>query len=285
MKHLSILLLSYFLWLSGSAKAQMKDSVTFAVMGNSISTYYGYIPDGYKVFYTADKEKKYGIQVGDTWWMQLSRLSGLSFLANASWSGSRVSCDLLNSDAPFVSNARVAAVGRAGVPDLIFIMGGTNDWNQAKLPLGNYSTDTFTDSLTFRGAYAMLLHKLSTRYPDTKLVCLSITPRLAGVDQQNAIGYSQADANESIKRIAKQFGGYYIDCTTADYNLPACSCYLPSAEKRPYLNLQIAETDNTELLSQESTASSKNIYNIAGQRLQKIRKGINIVNGEKVVRH
>ena len=187
-------------------------------MGNSISTYYGYIPDGYKVFYTEDKEKKYGIQVGDTWWMQLSRLSGLSFLANASWSGSRVSCDLLDSDAPFVSNARVAAVGRAGVPDIIFIMGGTNDWNQAKLPLGNYSTDTFTDSLSFRGAYAMLLHKLSTRYPSTKLVCLSITPRSAGVDQQNAMGYSQADANESIRRIAQQFGGYYIDCTTIPFS-------------------------------------------------------------------
>ena len=57
MKHLSILLLSYFLWLSGSAKAQVKDSITFAIMGNSISTYYGYIPAGYKVFYTEDREK------------------------------------------------------------------------------------------------------------------------------------------------------------------------------------------------------------------------------------
>ena len=218
MRHYTLFILSSLLWLSCSAQAMVRDSITFAVMGNSISTYYGYIPDGYKVFYTEDKEKKYGIQVGDTWWMQLSRLSGLSFLANASWSGSRVSCDLLDSDAPFVSNARVAAVGRAGVPDIIFIMGGTNDWNQAKLPLGNYSTDTFTDSLSFRGAYAMLLHKLSTRYPSTKLVCLSITPRSAGVDQQNAIGYSQADANESIRRIAQQFGGYYIDCTTIPFS-------------------------------------------------------------------
>lgn len=218
MKHYTFFLLSFLLWLSGSAKANVKDSITFAVMGNSISTYYGYIPDGYKVFYTEDREKKYGIQVGDTWWMQLSRLSGLTFLANASWSGSRVSCDLLNSDAPFVSNARVAAVGRAGVPDIIFIMGGTNDWNQAKLPLGNYSTDTFTDSLSFRGAYAMLLHKLSTKYPNTKLVCLSITPRSAGVNQMNDIGYTQADANESIRRIAQQFGGYYIDCTTIPFS-------------------------------------------------------------------
>ena len=39
MKHYGILLLSILLWLCGSAKAQVKDSVTFAVMGNSISTY------------------------------------------------------------------------------------------------------------------------------------------------------------------------------------------------------------------------------------------------------
>ena len=218
MRYLTLILLSFLLWHSGATKAQEKDSITFAVMGNSISTYYGYIPDGYRIFYNEDREKKYSIQVGDTWWMQLSRLSGLTFLANASWSGSRVSCDVLDSDAPFVSNARVAAVGRSGIPDLIFIMGGTNDWNQAKLPLGNYSTDTFTDSLTFRGAYAMLLHKLSTKYPNAKLICLSITPRSAGVNQVNNIGYSQADANESIRRIAQQFGGYYIDCSTIPFS-------------------------------------------------------------------
>ena len=83
MKYYSLLLLSILLWIPFHAEAQEKDSITFAVMGNSISTYYGYIPDGYKVFYTEDREKKYGIQVGDTWWMQLSRLSGLTFLANA----------------------------------------------------------------------------------------------------------------------------------------------------------------------------------------------------------
>ena len=218
MKRIALLLLGGFLMLSGTGRAQTKDSITFSVIGNSISTYYDYIPTGYKIYYNTDREKRFGIQVGDTWWMQLSRTSGLSFLANASWSGSRVSCDVLNCNDPFVSNARVAAVGRAGVPDLIFILGGTNDWSQAKLPLGSYSTDTFRDSVTFRGAYAMLLHKLSTRYPKSKLICLSITPRSQSATQQNAQGYSQADANASIKRIAQQFGAYYIDCSSIAFS-------------------------------------------------------------------
>ena len=215
MKKLLLLLL---LLIGANASAQNPDSLTFAVLGNSISTYYDYLPSGYAVYYTADREKNYGIQVGDTWWMQLSRFSGLTFLANASWSGSRVSCDLLNSNAPFLSNHRMNALGRAGVPDFVFIAGGTNDWNQSKVPLGQYRTSNFTDSVSFRGAYQRLLWKLTTWYPQTKVVCLSIFPRAAGINDKNTQGWSQADANASIQYIAEQFGQYYVDCTTVPWS-------------------------------------------------------------------
>ena len=145
--------LLFLLLLTVGAKvcAQNPDSLTFAVLGNSISTYYDYLPAGYAIYYSQDREKNYGFQVGDTWWMQLSRFSGLTFLANASWSGSRVACDVLNSNAPFLSSHRVTALGRAGNPDFIFIAGGTNDWNASKVPLGQYRTENFTDSVSFRG--------------------------------------------------------------------------------------------------------------------------------------
>ena len=197
--------------------AQNPDSLTFAVLGNSISTYYDYLPSGYAIYYTQDRERDYGFQVGDTWWMQLSRVSGLTFLANASWSGSRVAADVLNSNAPFLSNHRVKALGRAGKPDFIFIAGGTNDWNVAKVPLGEYRTSNFTDSVSFRGAYQRLLFKLTTWYPKARVVCLSIFPRGNGINDKNAMGWSQADANASIKYIAHQFGQYYIDCTSVSW--------------------------------------------------------------------
>ena len=211
-------LLLLLLLLGGKAFAQEPDSLTFAVLGNSISTYYDYLPPGYAVYYTAGREKDDGIQVGDQWWMQLSRLSGLSFLANASWSGSRVAADELNSNAPFLSNHRVNALGRAGAPDFIFIAGGTNDWSISRVPLGEYRTENFTDSVTFRGAYQRLLWKLTTWYPDARVVCLSILPRAESVTQKNGKGWSQADANASIKHIAEQFGQYYIDCTTIPFS-------------------------------------------------------------------
>ena len=217
MKRLLLILYSSFLILNSSF-AENPDSLTFAVLGNSISTYYDYLPSGYAIYYSVDREKNYGFQVGDTWWMQLSRVSGLTFLANASWSGSRVACDVLNSNAPFLSNHRVNALGRAGKPDFIFIAGGTNDWNVAKVPLGSYRTSNFTDSVTFRGAYQRLLYKLTTRYPQSRVVCLSIFPRGNGVNDANAQGWSQADANASIKYIAEQFGQYYIDCTSVPWS-------------------------------------------------------------------
>ena len=215
MKKLLLLLL---LLASTKVSAENPDSLTFAVLGNSISTYYDYLPAGYAIYYSVDREKNYGFQVGDTWWMQLSRVSGLTFLANASWSGSRVAADVLNSNAPFLSNHRVNAIGRAGKPDFIFIAGGTNDWNVAKVPLGEYRTENFTDSVTFRGAYQRLLWKLTTWYPQTKVICLSIFPRGNGVNDKNSQGWSQADANASIRHIAEQFGQYYIDCTSVSWS-------------------------------------------------------------------
>ncbi|MBR1902206.1 MAG: hypothetical protein IJ826_04430 [Bacteroidaceae bacterium] len=197
------------------------DKPTFAVLGNSISTYYDYIPSGYAIYYTTDREKNNDIQVGDQWWMQLSRMSGLSFLANAAWSGSRVAYDnsTLNGIGPFCSDARVKALGRAGNPDFIFVLGGTNDWaHSSNIPLGEYCTDEFKDSLSFRGAYSLLLHKLTTRYPKARVVCLSILPRGEAATQVNAAGWSQNDGNASIKHIAEQFGQYFIDCSTIPFS-------------------------------------------------------------------
>ena len=218
MKKLLLLLL---LLASTKVSAEYPDSLTFAVLGNSISTYYDYIPSGYAVYYTESREREFGIQVGDQWWMQLSRLSGLTYLANASWSGSRVAYDssTLGKINPFMSNGRVKALSRAGVPDIVFVLGGTNDWaHSANIPLGQYKTSNFNDSLSFRGAYQRLLWKLTTWYPQTKVVCLSILPRGESATQQNAAGWTQADGNASIKHIAEQFGQYYIDCTTIPFS-------------------------------------------------------------------
>ena len=61
----------------------------FAFIGDSISTYQDYIPDGYDCFYpypTADVN-----DVNFTWWMQVVNKLGAGLFVNNSYSGSCVS--------------------------------------------------------------------------------------------------------------------------------------------------------------------------------------------------
>lgn len=197
-----------------TAQVQVKDTVTFAVFGNSISTFHDFLPSGYAVYYGEDKEWKYGMQLGDTYWMQLSRTSGMTFLVNSSWSGSRVSSYNGDAVSTFLSTNRVTSIGRNGKPDVILVAGGTNDWGHNHNTLGSYSTGpVYSDSVTFRGAYALMLFRLQQKYPDARIVCLSIFPRGQGYNATNNQGWTLAQANASIKKIAGDFGCTYIDCT------------------------------------------------------------------------
>lgn len=209
----------FFLSLPVTAQEQVKDTVTFAVYGNSISTYHEFLPSGYAVYYTAARELEAGMQLGDTYWMQLSRTSGMTFLVNSSWSGSRVSSDNGEAVSPFLSTHRVTSIGRFGAPDVILIAGGTNDWGWARCKLGEYSTGpVYKDSVTFRGGYALMLYRLQRKYPNAKIVCLSIFPRSQGFSATNSQGWTMAQGNASIKKIAQDFGCYYIDCTTVPWS-------------------------------------------------------------------
>ncbi len=197
-----------------TAQEQAKDTVTFAVFGNSISTYHDFIPSGFAVYYTAARELTYGMQLGDTYWMQLSRMTGMTFLVNSSWSGSRVSSYNNDAISPFLSTTRVTSIGRYGNPDVILIAGGTNDWGHNYNKLGNYSTGpVYNDSVTFRGAYAMMLFRLQQKYPKAKIVCLSIFPRKQSASSTNNQAWTQSQGSASIKKIAQDFGCYFIDCS------------------------------------------------------------------------
>jgi hypothetical protein len=211
--------LLFLLSLPTMANEQTKDTVTFAVFGNSISTYYDFLPSGYAVYYTASRELECGMQLGDTYWMQLSRTSGMTFLVNSSWSGSRVSSYNNDAVSPFLSTTRVTSIGRYGKPDVILIAGGTNDWAHNYNKLGSYSTGpVYNDSVTFRGAYAMMLFRLQQKYPQAKIACLSIFPRSQGYAATNNQGWTLSQGNASIKKIAQEFGCYYIDCTTVAWS-------------------------------------------------------------------
>lgn len=188
---------------------------TFAVLGNSISTFEGSQPTGYAVYYTSASGRLESID--DTWWMQTGKMSGLNYLANASWSGSCVSNGDggASTESYFYTDGRIAAIGRNGTPEYLFIAGGVNDWwrGGGVCALGEYGS---TDPSTFCGAYNLMLQKIKAKYPYMKIVCLSIFPNRRTLTEVNTKGWTMGEGNESIKQLAEDNGCYFIDMNSCD---------------------------------------------------------------------
>ncbi len=136
-----------------------------SIMGDSYSTFSGYIPSGYATYYPRTGTGVVTVQ--QTWWHQLCDGEDFVLEVNDSWSGSTISrmgYSGPDQGGPFISEARL---GNLGNPDVILIFGGTNDaWN-SRTNAGEfkYSDWTEDDLLTYRPALAYLLSELQRRYP------------------------------------------------------------------------------------------------------------------------
>ena len=179
---------------------------TFSVLGNSISTYSGFIPSGFANYYTNSK-----LLLEETWWMQLSAKKEFEIASNASWSGSTVTTTNNNPESFFTSEVRLEALSVHGVPQIIIILGGTNDWGNSAGYLGDYPFDKNYDLKSFRGAYSYLVDQLKKKYPDTSIVCCSILPRKQPRTQKNTFGVTQQDIDESIAYICNMYNVIFID--------------------------------------------------------------------------
>ena len=61
------------------------------IFGDSYSTYSGYIPEGYAVYYSGKRENPPDVSdVSRTWWHSLISETGSELVMNNSWSGSTI---------------------------------------------------------------------------------------------------------------------------------------------------------------------------------------------------
>ncbi len=127
----------------------MKNNVF--IMGDSYSTYEGYIPEGYH-FYYGDKRTENPIVKGveKTWWNRLANENNLNIILNDSFSGSTI-CntvrEALTVESSFVSRIDKYIAEKIFTENKIntmFIFGGTNDsWIDA--PVGNLKYSDWID--------------------------------------------------------------------------------------------------------------------------------------------
>ncbi len=120
------------------------------ILGDSYSTFEGYVPKGNAIYYTnAGRADNDITSVSETWWHLLSEELGLNIVRNESWSGSTVCYTRYNGEDCSRTSSFIFRLNRLyeqgffteNEIDTVLIFGGTND-SWANSPLG---TETFTD--------------------------------------------------------------------------------------------------------------------------------------------
>lgn len=194
---------------------------TLSILGDSISTYEGWMPDEYAVFFPMNGEVG---DVDETWWKMFMDDTGLQLCANSSSSGSTCVGDSLSIDDPkfACSNYRIdGLIGEGGAyPDVIIVYMGTNDC-VTNVPIGeNDGTQPVEEGVieNFSDAYTLILDKLETQYPMSQIFCCTLT-QLGGwgsgdqpfITFVNSIGLTSEDYSKQIETIVTNRGLNIID--------------------------------------------------------------------------
>lgn len=143
-----------------------------SILGDSYSTFDGYIPEGNEPWYFArEREELTDVRdVRQTWWWQLVAEGGYILGVNDSYSGATISYTGYNGD-DYRARSFNTRLARIAPPDVLLIFGATNDsWCGA--PLGEYVYDNLTlgHMYEFRPALGRLLSEAQARMPGTRIV-------------------------------------------------------------------------------------------------------------------
>ena len=149
---------------------------TVVILGDSYSTFEGYVPEGFAVWYDSNAKEENDVdEVGQTWWFKLCRQTGLKLLGNNSYSGSTVCNTGYDgddySDRSFITRMPQTLGYQEEHPDIILIFGGTNDsWADAplgSLKFGGWTEDDLKQALP---AYCYMLDYYKVNAPDTRVI-------------------------------------------------------------------------------------------------------------------
>lgn len=213
----------------GGASSSYFRGKVISILGDSISTFSGYIPtaDGHNLTHRARyPQADLLTDVEKTWWKMLINNLGAKLGINDSWAGSRVSNSSstdsgdIGPNACMASLTRITNLGANGTPDIILFYGGTNDAG-ASVTIGSFdSTQNYTTAdlskttwTNFADAYKDAIMRLQYYYPNALIV--SILP------MYTTLYYTIANLdayNEQIKLICDYFGVHVIDLRQCGIN-------------------------------------------------------------------
>lgn len=183
-----------------------------SIIGDSISTYYGYVPDGYKVYYNEEMALKNQLtSVDDTWWRIVCKHLGAEICVNNSYSGSRVSG---NGFPCASSDERTSSLHTDNAaPDLILLYISANDFGHG---IGVKENPFFYDEDIFYDTYKEMLQKIMRNYPYSQIVCATLMKSSVKDNPEweyprSKTGISLEEYNEAIREIANNVGVLVAD--------------------------------------------------------------------------
>ena len=209
---------------------------TFSIMGDSISTFEGCVPDGYTLFYNDERLERSGVlRPEDTWWSHAVRALGGTVLADSAWSGSMVE----GAGFPAASSPERAAalLGPDGqVPDAVLMFIGINDYGwggaEAQAAGRSHAMPRCIDPASvpeqvagaapvdavecFGAAYRTMLRNIHATAPKAAVYCITLLPgRTHGIDHPEFCyrlrGHHLDEYNAAIREAAAAEG-----CRVAD---------------------------------------------------------------------
>lgn len=149
------------------------------IFGDSYSTFEGYIPEGYDIYYYKDGRSNGEVtRVEETWWHRVITETGSKLVLNDSWSGSAI-CHTgyggrdKSESSSFVS--RFLRLRREGFfsenkIDTVFIFGGTNDTgNDSPLGESMYENIEKEDLYNVLPAISYLMAELKSTLPEARI--------------------------------------------------------------------------------------------------------------------
>ena len=166
-----------------------------SILGDSYSTFYGYVPEGNACWYSSQTDTSYTdvSRVEQTWWWQVVEEGGYQLEMNDSYSGSTVSFYGYNHE-DYCDRSFITRLPRLGNPDILLIFGCINDsWTGVEMGPYKYDGIRREDLYTYRPALAWLLTYTRILYPEAKVYYI-ISDEL------------RPDITESTKVICDHFG-------------------------------------------------------------------------------
>lgn len=191
----------------------MKVKNNVFIMGDSYSTYEGYIPEGYHTYYSDERANDPVVKgVEKTWWKIMEDENNLNIVLNDSFSGSTV-CNTVR-ETLTVESSFISRIDKyikenffdENKIDTVFIFGGTNDsWIDAPVGELKYSEWSLDELKCVLPAFCYLVDRAK------KLVENIVVIINSDLKEEITSGFREACEKYNVryvclKEIDKQFG-------------------------------------------------------------------------------